>query len=66
MKNPAPLALTVPSWLLILCVLSLVVLFFGFTNITRVTTTSVPLGCGFLALLGLVVLLEVRRERLPV
>lgn len=50
-------------WLLLLYVVGLVVIFFGFTDLTRVTDASIPLFYGFLALLSLAVFIGLHRSR---
>jgi hypothetical protein len=58
-----PAKKTTPPWSLLIYVLGLVVIFFGFTDLTRVTSTSLPLFGGFLALLSVAVILAVHRGR---
>lgn len=62
-RHPSPRHQSAPPWPLIIYVVGLVVFFFGFTDLTRVSDTSLPLFGGFLALLSLAVIIAVHRGR---
>ena len=65
-QNPPPAGQAVKPSLLILYVLGLIVLFFGFTDITRVSDFSLSLFWGFLALLSVAVLIGFPRRKTSV
>lgn len=62
-RHPSPGHQPARPWPLIIYVVGLVVFFFGFTDLTRVSNTSLPLFGGFLALLSLAVIIAVHRGR---